>query len=133
MSKLQQQNALLLEKYLELYNAPDLERFVTECYAPDCRVQGVNITGHGVIRGHANFLQTEGVILARQPQRTLRVDKAHIADEFIFIEGTVLDAQRPGFAFPFRSALSIKEGVIAEDWTLQRSLADAVFMYDNKW
>jgi ketosteroid isomerase-like protein len=120
------------QRYVDLFNT-DVRRFVTECYAPDFQVLPVNITGHRIIRGYEEYIASENAILARQPKRRIRLDKMHVSEEMAFVEATLEDGDRPGFAFPFRAALRVRDGRIVEDWTFQRSLADAVFQYNHKW
>lgn len=59
MTAEEQRSLKVAALYEELYNT-DIERFVRECYTPDCEAYAM---GGGAIRGHEQFLRVEQAVL----------------------------------------------------------------------
>ena len=81
MTAEEQRNLKVAARYEELYNT-DIERFVPECYAPDCEA---HVMGQSVIRGHDQFLQVERAVLRVAPKRRMRVDRAHAVGNVVVV------------------------------------------------
>ena len=98
-------------RYEHLYNT-DIERFVRECYTPDCEING------GDVRGHEGLLATERRVLAAAPRRRMRVERTHAVGGVVVVEAVLLDPdQRPGWKLPLCAVLTFRDGKIAVDWT----------------
>jgi hypothetical protein len=104
-------NAALVKSYETNYNN-DIERFVADCYSPDCIVNG------GAIRGHEQFLRVEKRVLRMAPHRTMRVERTHHCGDVVVVEAVLLDPdQGEGWSLPFCAVLSCSDGKIVSDWT----------------
>lgn len=107
----EQANLELARRYEALYNS-DIERFVTECYAPDCVINGGDVLGHDGLR------ETERRVLAAAPRRKMRVDRMHAVGDVVVVEAVLLDPdQRPGWKLPLCAVLTCRDGKIVTDWT----------------
>jgi len=104
----------LVDTWCETYNV-DPARMVRECYAENCRVYPM---GLGVIEGHEGLLAVEATVLAKAPQRRMRVEHRHVSGNVVCVEATLLN---PGagadWALPFVAVLSVEQGRIAIDRT----------------
>ena len=60
----------LVARWAELFNT-DVERMITELYAPDCSFSGVQL-------GHEKLRKFELRVLAAAPRRTIRVEQTHL-------------------------------------------------------
>lgn len=110
-------NVATAERYIALYNG-DIERFVPECYTPDCRVLAM---GGEVIDGPAAFLQVERTVLAAAPRRRMRLDHLHAIGDTVTVEVTLQNPDAGSdWARPFVAVLNMRDGLIAID----RSYAD---------
>lgn len=104
-------NLALAKKYEETYNT-DVDRFVTECYTPDCTVNGGDITGY------EQFLKVEKRVLRHAPRRQMRVDHTYATGDVVVVQAVVLDPdQGEGWSLPFCAVLTCRDGRIASDWT----------------
>lgn len=107
----EQQNIELVRSYEDTYNN-NIERFVFDCYTPDCEVNG------GLIRGHEQFIQIERNVLKVAPKRRMRVDRTHATDNVVVVEAVLLDPdQGADWNLPFCAVLTCRDGKIATDWT----------------
>lgn len=112
MTEQQQRNLATAHRYVELYNG-DIERFVPECYTPDCRV---HVMGRGVIEGAAALLDVERAVLRSAPQRRMRLDHLHLADDGVIVEVSLLNPDAGAdWTLPFVAVLTLRDGLIADD------------------
>jgi ketosteroid isomerase-like protein len=94
------------------------ERFVPECYTPDCKVYAM---GAGMVEGAEQFLQVESAVLAAAPKRYMRFEHMHASGDVVTVEVTLLDPDAgEDWAIPFVAVLTMRDGKIAID----RSYAD---------
>ena len=111
MTPEEQQNTELARSYEDTYNN-DIERFVFDCYASNCEVNG------GFIRGHEQFIQIEHNVLKVAPKRRMRVDRTHATGNVVVVEAVLLDPdQGTDWNLPFCAVLTCRDGKIATDWT----------------
>jgi predicted SnoaL-like aldol condensation-catalyzing enzyme len=111
MTAEEQRNLKVAKHYENNYNT-DIQRFVHECYAPDCEVNG------GVIRGHEQFVRVEKRVLTAAPRRRMRVHRTHAAGNVVVVEAALLDPdQGPDWQLPFCAVLTCRDGKIVTDWT----------------
>ena len=114
MTEQERRNIKIAERYIELYNT-DIERFVPECYTPDCKVYAM---GAGVIEGPEHFLQVERAVLAAAPKRYMRREHMHASGDVVTVEVTLLDPDAGAdWAIPFVAVLTMRDGKIAIDRT----------------
>lgn len=117
MNEKEQRNANTAHLYIELYNN-DIERFVPECYTPDCKA---HVMGAGVIEGAEKFLEVERKVLKSAPKRRMRLDKMHVTGDAVTVEVTLLNPDAGAdWSLPFIAILNMRDGKIAID----RSYAD---------
>src|SRR5689334_7200976 len=117
MTAEEQRNLKLAAQYEELY-ITDIERFVRECYTPDCEAHAM---GGGIIRGQEQFLRVEQAVLRAAPRRRMRVDRAHATGNVVIVEVVLLDPDKgPDRNIPFCAVLTCRDGKIVTD----RSYAD---------
>ncbi len=117
MTAEEQRNLKVAARYEELYNT-DIERFVPECYAPDCEA---HVMGQSVIRGYEQFLHVERTVLRAAPKRQMRVDRVHAVGNVVVVEVVLLNPdQGPDWQLPFCAVLTCRDGKIVTD----RSYAD---------
>ena len=111
MTTEEQRNLTVAKRYEDLYNT-DAERFVHECYTPDCEVNG------GMIRGYEQFVQIEKNVLRAAPKRKMRVDRTYATGNVVIVEAVLLNPdQGPDWKLPFCAVLTCRDGKIATDWT----------------
>ncbi len=107
----------LVDTWCTLYN-DDPARMVRECYAETCLAYPM---GLGVIEGHEGLLAVEATVLAKAPQRRMRVERRHVSGNVVCVEATLLDpAAGADWALPFVAVLSVEQGRIVS----VRSYAD---------
>jgi len=107
----EQANLEVARRYEHLYNT-DIERFVRECYTPDCEING------GAVRGHEGLLETERRVFAAAPERRMRVERTHAAGSVVVVEAVLLDPEPgPDWKLPLCAVLTCRDGKIASDWT----------------
>ncbi len=114
MTEQEQRNVETAKRYIELYNN-DIERFVPECYTPDCKVYGMG----AVAPADADqFLQLERAVLAAAPKRYMRLEHMHVSGDVVTLEVTLLDPDAgEDWAIPFVAVLVMRDGKIAIDRT----------------
>jgi len=111
MTAEEQRNLEVAKRYEELYNT-DVERFVHECYIPDCEVNG------GFIRGYEQFVQVEKNVLRAAPKRKMRVDHRHAVGDAVIVEAVLLNPDKGAdWQLPFCAVLVCRDGKIAIDRT----------------
>jgi ketosteroid isomerase-like protein len=111
MTAEEKRNLEVAKQYEKLYNT-DIQRFVHECYTPDCEVNG------GMIRGHEQFVQIEQNVLRAAPQRRMRVDRTYAAGNVVIVEAVLLNPdQGLDWQLPFCAVLTCRDGKIVTDWT----------------
>lgn len=104
-------NLELAKRYEELYNT-DAQRFIRECYTPDCEVNG------GFIRGYDQFLEVEKTVLRAAPKRAMRVLRTYAAGNVVVVEAVLLNPDRGAdWELPFCAVLTCRDGKIASDYT----------------
>ncbi len=112
MNAVEQRNLDTAHRYIELYNN-DIERFVPECYTPDCRVIAA---GAGVIEGAEMFLEVERAVLEAAPNRRMRLEREHVSGDTVTLEITLLNSDAgDDWTLPFVTVLSLRDGKIAVD------------------
>ncbi len=101
----EQRNLEALERWRDLFNGEDMDRFVREAYAPTFRVvnlDGVSWTGNSVHRENIldqveTFIQAERFIKRAAPGRRIRFNRVIPAGNVITLEASLLDDERPGW------------------------------------
>jgi len=89
----------------------DLERLITELYAPDCLV-------NGFVFGPDKLRRFEHRVLAAAPQRAVRVDRTHAVGDVVAVEGVLLDPdQGADWQLPFCAVLTWRDGKVVSDNT----------------
>jgi predicted SnoaL-like aldol condensation-catalyzing enzyme len=100
----------LAEQWAEAFNS-DIDKLITELYAPDCLFNGVEY-------GHDRMLRFERRVLTAAPQRSIRIAKTHAAGDVITIEGELLDPDRGAeWKLPFCAVLTWRDGKVVSDNT----------------
>ncbi|MGH7805704.1 MAG: nuclear transport factor 2 family protein [Candidatus Binatia bacterium] len=103
----------LVRHWEETYNT-QVERMITECYAPNADVY---FTG-GEAHGHEQFTRLEKAIVGAAPERRMRVDRVLFAgDDTVVVEAVVLNGADPGYSSPFCAILTVQGGKIIRDHT----------------
>jgi len=111
MTTEEERNLRLSHRYEDLYNT-DINRFVYECYTPDC------VVNDGFIKGHAAFMKVEQAVLAAAPKRKMRVDARHASGKVVVVQAVLLDPdQGSKWKLPFCAVLTCRDGQIASDYT----------------
>jgi limonene-1,2-epoxide hydrolase len=114
MTPEEQRNLEVAKRYEELYNT-DVERFVHECYTPDCVAYAM---GGGAIRSPEQFVRVEKMVLKAAPKRKMRVDQRHATGNVVTVEAVLLDPDKgPDWQLPFCAVLVCRDGKIAIDRT----------------
>ena len=104
-------NVELARRYEALYNT-DIERFVRECYAPDCEING------GDVRGHDGLLETSTGCSRRPRGARCAWSALHAVGDVVVVEAVLLDPdQGPAWKLPLCALLTCRDGRIATDWT----------------
>ena len=103
-------NLALVGRWAEWFNT-DIERLITELYAPDCTFTGVPLS-------HDKLRRFEQRVLAAAPRRTARIERTHAVDDVVTVEGTLLDPDRGAdWALPFCAVLTFRDGKVVSDNT----------------
>jgi len=114
MTENERRNIETAKRYIELYNN-DIERFVPECYTPDCTIYAM---GAGVVEGPEQFLLVERAVLDAAPKRYMRLEHMHASGDVVTNEVTLLDPDAgDDWAIPFVAVLTMRDGKIAIDRT----------------
>jgi hypothetical protein len=105
-----ERNLALAEQWVEAFNT-DVEKLITELYAPDCLFSGVAL-------GHEKMVRFERRVLAAAPHRSIRLDKAHAAGDVVTVEGVLLDPDKGAeWKLPFCAVLTWRDGKVVSDNT----------------
>lgn len=111
MTTEEQANLKLAKRYEELYNT-DADRFIHECYTPDCVVNG------GDISGYDQFLKVEKKVLSAAPKRKMKILRTYATGNVVVVEALLLDPDRGAdWKLPFCAVLTCRDGKIASDYT----------------
>ena len=103
-------NQALAEQWAEAFNT-DVEKLITELYAPDCLFNGVEY-------GQDRMLRFERRVLAAAPQRSIRIEKTHAVDDVVTVEAVLLDPDRGAdWKLPFCAVLTWRDGKVVSDNT----------------
>lgn len=108
--RLEQRNLEVGRRYVDFYNT-DIEKFA-ETYTEDCLVNG------GVHKNRGELLTSEKRFLAFAPNRKMRLVQMHVAGDVVTVQGQIIDPDRgDDWQVPFCAVLTIRDGLIATDWT----------------
>ena len=101
----EQRNVAAMERFRELYNGEDMERFVREAYAPTFHV--LNLDGSSWTAGRANrqnllsnsdmFIRAEVFIKAKAPGRRMVYRRLIPSGNVVTLEASIVDESRPGW------------------------------------
>lgn len=101
----EQRNVAAMERFRELYNGEDMERFVREAYAPSFHV--LNLDGSSWTAGGANrqnllddpdgFIRAEVFIKAKAPGRRMVYRRVIPSGNVVTLEASIVDEARPGW------------------------------------
>jgi hypothetical protein len=101
----EQRNVAAMERFRDLYNGDDMERFVREAYAPEFHV--LNLDGSSWTAGGANrqnllqdpetFIRAEVFIKATAPGRRMEYRRVIPAGNVVTLEASIVDDGRPGW------------------------------------
>ncbi len=120
----EQRNVAKLERWRDLFNGDDMERFVREAYAPAFQV--VNLDGsswtagatHGenILADADRFIAAEKWIKQAAPGRRIRFNRVIPAGDVITLEASLLDDDRPGWELSWCGVYTFDaEGRITSD------------------
>jgi SnoaL-like domain len=105
-----ERNLALVEQWVETFNS-DVERMITELYAPDCLFSGVEF-------GPDRLRRFENRVLAAAPHRSIRVEQTHAVGDVVTVEGVLLDPDRGAdWALPFCAVLTWRDDKVVRDNT----------------
>lgn len=103
-------NLALADQWVQDFNT-NVDRLITELYAPDCLFSGVEY-------GHERLLRFERRVLAAAPNRSIRLDKKHAVGDVVTVEGVLLDPDRGAeWKLPFCAVLTWRDGKVVSDNT----------------
>jgi hypothetical protein len=101
----EQRNVAAMERFRELYNGEDMERFVVEAYAASFRV--LNLDGSSWTASRANrqnllddqdtFIRAEAFIKANAPGRRMVYRRLIPSGNVVTLEASIVDESRPGW------------------------------------
>jgi hypothetical protein len=101
----EQRNVAAMERFRELYNGDDAERFVREAYAPSFHV--LNLDGSSWTAGGANrqnlvtdadtFIRAEAFIKEAAPGRQMVYRRVIPSGNVVTLEASIVDPSRPGW------------------------------------
>ncbi|MPY92585.1 MAG: hypothetical protein GEV08_05790 [Acidimicrobiia bacterium] len=122
----EQRNVAAMERFRELYNGEDMERFVREAYAPAFHV--LNLDGSSWTAGGANrqnllddpdaFIRAEVFIKAAAPGRRMEFRRVVPAGNIVTLEATIVDPARPGWELSWCGIYTFDgEGRVVSDHT----------------
>ena len=114
MTEEEQRNIENAKRYIELYNT-DIDRYVRECYTPDCTVYGMGAVAPA---NTEDWLQLEQAIHAAAPKRYMRLEHMHVSGDVVILEVTLLDPDKgDDWSIPFVAVLTMRDGKIVLDRT----------------
>lgn len=131
LTETERRNVAKLERWRDLFNGDDMERFVREAYADGFQV--VNMDGaawtarstHGenILEDAGRFIAAERWILDAAPGRRIQFDRVIPAGDVITLEASLIDEDRPGWELSWCGVYTFDaEGRITSDHTyLNRS------------
>jgi ketosteroid isomerase-like protein len=103
-------NLALAEQWAQAFNS-DVEKLISELYAPECRFTGV-------VLGHERLLRFERRVLAAAPNRSMRVETTHAVGDVVVVEGVLLDPDKGAdWKLPFCAVLTWRDGKVVNDNT----------------
>ena len=120
----ERRNVERFERWRDLFNGGDIERFVREAYAPAFRVvnlDGASWTGNSTHRQNIlddaeRFIRAERFILAAAPGRRIRFNRLIPAGNVITLEASLVDEDRPGWELSWCGVYTFDEdGRIVSD------------------
>ena len=101
----EQRNVAAMERYRELYNGEDMERFVREAYAPSFHV--LNLDGSSWTASAPNrqslladpdlFIRAEVFIKAKAPGRRMVYRRLIPSGNVVTLEASIVDGSQPGW------------------------------------
>jgi hypothetical protein len=101
----EQRNVAAMERFRELYNGEDMERFVVEAYAASFHV--LNLDGSSWTASRANrqnllndrdtFIRAEAFIKAKAPERRMVYRRLVPSGNVVTLEASIVDQSRPGW------------------------------------
>lgn len=122
----ERRNLAAIERFRELYNGEDMERFVREAYAPSFHV--LNLDGSSWTAGAANpqnllvdaesFIRAEVIIRAKAPGRRMTFRRVVPSGNVVTVEASIVDQSRPGWELSWCGIYTFDgEGRILSDHT----------------
>jgi hypothetical protein len=120
----EQRNVAQLERWRDLFNGDDMERFVRDAYAPTFRVvnlDGSSWTGNATHRENIlddaeMFIRAETFIKQAAPGRRIRFNRVIPAGDVITLEASLLDDARPGWELSWCGVYTFDaDGLIVSD------------------
>jgi hypothetical protein len=122
----ERRNVAAMERFAELYNGEDMERFVRESYALAFHV--LNLDGCAWTAGGANrqnllvdadaFVRTEEIIRAKAPGRRMAFRRVVPSGNVVTLEASIVDESRPGWELSWCGVYTFDgEGRIVSDHT----------------
>jgi hypothetical protein len=122
----ERRNLERMERFRELYNGDDMERFVREAYAPTFRV--VNLDGSGwtwssrhrrhLLEDGDLFVRAEVFIQQRAPGRRMRFNRLIPAGDVVVAEASLVDENRPDWELAWCGVYTFDaDGLIVSDHT----------------
>jgi hypothetical protein len=101
----EQRNVAAMNRFRELYNGEDMERFVAEAYAESFHV--LNLDGSSWTASRANrrnllndpdtFIRAEAFIKAKAPGRRMVYRRLVPSGNVVTLEASIVDESRPGW------------------------------------
>jgi hypothetical protein len=101
----EQGNVAAMDRFRELYNGEDMERFVGDAYAASFHV--LNLDGSSWTAGRANrqnllndpamFVRAENFIKAKAPGRRMVYRRLIPSGNVVTLEASIVDESRPGW------------------------------------
>lgn len=114
MTEEEKRNVENAKRYIELYNT-DIDRYVRECYTPDCTVYGMGAVAPA---NTEDWLKLEQAIHAAAPKRYMRLEHMHVSGAVVILEITLLDPDKgDDWSIPFVAVLTMRDGKIVLDRT----------------
>lgn len=122
----ERRNLERMERFRELFNGDDPERFVRESYAPTFRV--VNLDGAGwtwssthrrhLLDDAGTFVRAEVFIKRAAPGRRMRFNRLIPAGDVVVAEASLVDDERPGWELAWCGVYTFDDdGLIVSDHT----------------
>jgi hypothetical protein len=103
-----------VRRWVELYNAGDIDAFVGECYTAD--LVAVAESGRPVVHdGAAALVAFEKGSHRRLPTRRIELVRLHVDPPVVVVEAVLTAADVPGWRVPFVSVQTYRGDRIAVD------------------